>query len=125
MGKAIITLNSNHVHKGGWGFTLQDSSKNNYAFSYIKGSLEVSDEIARQWEGTPDLDIKYSDGSTSGSVKSKSSVKAKSNPKPNKLTKQEVWDLSKQEQKDLLNKLGAKKIPAMERGRVNLILKLQ
>jgi len=45
--------------------------------------------------------------------------------KVKKLTKEELFDLKKDEQVKLLNKLGAEKIPRYEKQRVELLLKLQ
>lgn len=128
MGKAKITLSPNHVRNEGWGFSLRDKAGNSIPFNYNKGYLELDDKIAEQFEDNPDLQITYSDGSSTGAREKDvvaSKAKKPKGKKPKKLTKTEIKDLDKAEQVALLKKLGSTIIPKLEGGRVKLILKLQ
>ena len=64
--------------------------------------------------GIPSVDLK---------TFQKKQVKKKVEPKP--LTESEIYNLKKDEQISMLNKLGVAEIPHYEKDRVALILKLQ
>lgn len=52
-------------------------------------------------------------------------LKARPTPKPKKKTEEELFELNRAQQTRMLNKLGAEKIPRLEKDRVKLLLKLQ
>lgn len=73
--------------------------------------------------GKPNL--KTCTGGHPSGKKFSSSPKPKPKPSSKKYSETELFDMNKKEQVELLESLGAEKIPRLESSRVKLILKLQ
>lgn len=116
---AKIKLSENHIHKGGWGFILFDNKRRKHVFRYADGFLEVTDELAKDFEGNKGLIIEYSKKHKAAEV-----VETIYGDIAVKFTKDEVYGWSAKEQKDWLKSKDI--VPAKyEKDRVKQILENQ
>lgn len=122
---AIVKLSPKHVkRKGSWGFLISDTHGNKYPMEYSRPQLKIPDNIAKDFEGDPNLIVEYDTD-----VKPVDKPTPVAKPEPPKKTKveryKELKDLNASEQISMLKKLGAKKIPHYEDDKIKLIMELE
>ena len=147
MNKAIVRLREGF--KGSGYISLSDKLRNHYTLETSRGFIELPVEAAKRLESDPRIIVEYPDGTTSDSSKVKKTKKkiedefVKKTPKnvakakkeiekgtakeemTKKLTKTDIKNMDKEEQINLLKKLGSTIIPKKEKGRIEVILQLQ